>query len=68
MVGCDDHCGTLRNYPLSAAVKNLVCLACTELPLAFPEYQDSPCFTIEGITVINTTVAHVEAILETALA
>ena len=44
-----------------------VCLACTELPLAFPEHCDSAVFTDEGITYINTTVAHVDAVLQHCL-
>jgi len=44
-----------------------VCLACTELPLAFPEFADDAFFDVDGIQFVNTTVAHVEAILESAL-
>jgi aspartate racemase len=42
---------------------DVVCLACTELPLAFPEHQDVPDFSVEGFRFVNTTVAHVEATL-----
>ena len=45
----------------------VVCLACTELPLAFPEHQNSASFVEQGITYINTTVAHVDVIFETAI-
>lgn len=41
-----------------------VCLACTELPLAFPEHCNSAVFTDEGITYVNTTVAHVDTVLQ----
>lgn len=46
---------------------DVVCLACTELPLAFPEHQDSADFKIGDIRFVNTTVAHVEAALREAL-
>jgi len=46
---------------------DVVCLACTELPLAFPEYRDSACFEIEGMWFVNTTVVHIEAVLREAL-
>jgi len=38
---------------------DVVCLACTELPLAFPEHQDAATFSVDGFQFINTTVAHV---------
>jgi aspartate racemase len=47
--------------------KDVVCLACTELPLAYPEHQNSASFVDQGITYINTTVAHVDVIFETAI-
>lgn len=47
---------------------DVVCLACTELPLAFPQHVDSKCFEEQGITFVNTTVAHVDAALARALA
>jgi aspartate racemase len=46
---------------------DIVCLACTELPLAFPAYRDSTHFQVDGITFVDTTVAHVEAAVEHAL-
>lgn len=55
-----------REY-LSDVDKEIICLACTELPLAFPEHQDRAHFNIDGITFVNTTVAHVEAALREAL-
>ena len=42
---------------------DLVCLACTELPLAFPEHADSVFFRHDGIGFINTIAAHVEMVL-----
>ena len=41
-----------------------VLLACTELPLAFPEYANSAVFESGGFNFVNSTVAHVDAILK----
>ncbi len=46
---------------------DVVCLACTELPLAFPEHKDAPCFEADGMWFVNTTAVHIEAILREAL-
>ncbi len=55
-----DYCKTLVTDPKSTAVL----LACTELPLAFPEHSNSAVFTSEGFNFVNTSVVHVEAILD----
>ena len=47
---------------------DVVCLACTELPLAFPEHKEAACFETDGIWFVNTTVVHIEAVLREALA
>jgi len=44
-----------------------VCLACTELPLAFPEQKILPSFELDGITYINTTIVHANAAFDFAL-
>lgn len=44
-----------------------VCLGCTELSLAFPEHQELAYFVDQGISFVNSTVAHVEAALTEAL-
>lgn len=49
------------------SASDVVCLACTELPLAFPEYRDAAWFRIEGITFVNTTVAHAEAAIQESI-
>ncbi len=46
---------------------DVVCLACTELPLAFPEHCDDAFFRVDGIGFVNTSVAHVEAALAAVL-
>lgn len=44
----------------------LVCLACTELPLAFPEMKSRSTFESGGIRYLNSTIVHVDALLKTA--
>ncbi|EBA17250.1 Asp/Glu/Hydantoin racemase family protein [Roseobacter sp. SK209-2-6] len=44
-----------------------VILACTELPLAFPDQIDDPIFEAEGFLFINTSAAHITAALERAM-
>jgi aspartate racemase len=44
----------------------LVCLACTELPLAFPASQGCASFDFEGTQYISSSVVHIEAALATA--
>lgn len=46
---------------------DVVCLACTELPLAFPEHKEAPCFEVDGMWFVNTTAVHIEAVLREAL-
>ena len=54
-----------------AAVENpadtVVLLACTELPLAYPDHLDDAVFDADGFTFVNTGAAHVAAILDAAL-
>ncbi len=44
-----------------------VLLACTELPLAFPEHGEESVFESEGFTFVNTTAVHVRAALAESL-
>lgn len=44
-----------------------ILLACTELPLAFPDHADDASFEAEGFTFVNTSAAHVKAALREAL-
>lgn len=44
-----------------------VLLACTELPLAFPEHATSGTFESDGIKFVNTTAVHVRAALDRSL-
>ncbi len=45
----------------------LVCLACTELPLAFSAFQSQLMFERDGVTYLNTPIVHIEATLEQAI-
>lgn len=51
-----------RKIPEGAAV----CLACTELPLAYPASKESPSFTENGMRYINTSAAHIHALFDFA--
>lgn len=50
-----------------AAPGTAILLACTELPLAFPDHLDDPVFKSDGHLFINPSAAHVEAALKEAL-
>ncbi|MEM6387894.1 MAG: aspartate/glutamate racemase family protein [Pseudomonadota bacterium] len=47
--------------------KTPVILACTELPLAFPEFSGVPEFQSDGFKFVNTTAVHVSATLKRSL-
>jgi len=47
--------------------KPVICLACTELPLAFPEQKMLESFEHNGILYINTAAVHINAALEFAM-
>ena len=51
-----------------AADGAVVLLACTELPLAFPEHAGEAVFESDGFTFVNTTAAHAAAALARSLA
>ncbi|MEQ3672857.1 aspartate/glutamate racemase family protein [Pseudophaeobacter sp.] len=57
----------LRFCQKHASAGEAVILACTELPLAFPDHIDEPCFEAAGVLFINPSAAHVAAALELAL-
>ncbi len=46
----------------------VVLLACTELPLAFPDHLFDEHFELDGMTLVNTTTVHAMAALRRALA
>ncbi len=45
----------------------VVCLACTELPLAFPEKKTLATFEYDGVSYINTTAIHINAAFDFAV-
>jgi aspartate racemase len=49
-----------RSFPRQLAGRPVVCLACTELPLAFPKQKTAATFEYEGILFINTTAVHIK--------
>ena len=71
---CEGHTASAQQQIVQICRDNLhgrdaavVCLACTELPLAFPEFVDAAHFRFAGIKFVNTIVTHVEAILREAM-
>ncbi|UWR03838.1 aspartate/glutamate racemase family protein [Ruegeria conchae] len=50
-----------------AAPGTAILLACTELPLAFPDHLDDPVFEADGHLFVNPSAAHVAAALNEAL-
>ena len=56
-----------RSFSSSADGSKVVCLSCTELPLAFPEFVDRPSFEADGILYLNTGVIHAQAAFDCAV-
>jgi aspartate racemase len=48
--------------------QSVVCLACTELVLAFPEHKFSSRFKVNGVTYLNSSATHIEAAVRHAFA
>ncbi|MGA9852612.1 MAG: aspartate/glutamate racemase family protein [Gammaproteobacteria bacterium] len=44
----------------------VVCLACTELPLAFPEFKTLTVFESNGIRYMNSSAVHIRAVFDYA--
>ena len=65
--GAADRILTISKENISNHKTDIVCLACTELPLAFPQFTDLAYFEIDGIRFINTIAAHVERALQKTL-
>lgn len=55
-----------RKFALDPEATTIL-LACTELPLAFPDHADDVSFEAEGFMFVNTSAAHVKAALREAL-
>lgn len=56
---CESH--------VSDPANTAVLLACTELPLAFPEHTEKSIFKSDGFTFVNTTAVHVRSALTESL-
>ena len=52
----------------TTATTRVVCLACTELPLAFAERRFQPAFGDAGILYIDTSAVHIHAAFDRAMA
>lgn len=50
-----------------ATADTVIALACTELPLAFPDHLDDVTFEADGFRFLNPSAAHVAAALDRAL-
>lgn len=61
------HARLLRFCKRHARPGAAILLACTELPLAFPDHIDDPVFETEGFLFVNPSAAHVAAALDLAL-
>jgi aspartate racemase len=46
----------------------VVCLACTELPLAFPRCKTLESFAVDGVTYVNSSAVHIGAAFDFAIA
>ncbi|WP_299620987.1 aspartate/glutamate racemase family protein [uncultured Tateyamaria sp.] len=57
----------LRFCNAHAAADQAILLACTELPLAFPEHIDDPVFEAGGHLFVNPSAAHIQAAVARAL-
>lgn len=53
-----------HNWPASNRV---ICLACTELPLAFLKFKEHPVFELDGIMYVNTSAVHIAAAFDYAV-
>ena len=67
--GVADGLGKLasRMIPEPRRSSSIVCLSCTELPLAFPARPDDTVFTVGGVRYLDTTLVHVRAAYAAAI-
>jgi aspartate racemase len=49
-----------NSFPITGSVRT-VCLACTELPLAFPEIERESSLVVDNIRYVNSTMVHARA-------
>jgi aspartate racemase len=67
--GAAKRLGTIakQSFQQQFGAQPVVCLACTELPLAFPDHKMLATFDQDGVVYINSTVAHINAAFEFAI-
>jgi len=67
--GAAERLGNIAKAPRGTqfAASATVCLACTELPFAFPALKTLPTFAVDGVSYINTTAAHIDAAFDFAV-
>jgi aspartate racemase len=56
-----------RSFEWQFRAPRVVCLACTELPLAFPEEKMLTTFEYDGVLYINSTTVHINAAFDFAV-
>jgi aspartate racemase len=69
LVGAAERLGRIARMSFARQLKTqpVVCLACTELPLAFPEQKRLTTFEVDGILYINSTAAHIDDAVDFAV-
>lgn len=69
IAGAAEHLSQIakRGFNPEAKDRPAVCLACTELPLAFEAKKNLATFENDGIVYINTTAVHVDAAFDFAV-
>lgn len=60
--------GIARMCRTQFMIQPAVCLACTELPLAFPQHRTDTTFESDGIRYVNSMAAHIQAAFDFAVA
>jgi aspartate racemase len=67
--GAAERVGRIANASFATQFTGhpVVCLACTELPLAFDEFKTLATFDYGGVSYINTTAAHINAVFDFAV-
>jgi aspartate racemase len=63
--GAAGRLGTIAksSFKRQFGMNPVVCLACTELPLAFQDQKTATIFELDGILYINTSMVHINAAL-----
>ncbi len=67
--GAAERLGSIakQSFKRQFGAQSIVCLACTELSLAFPEQKTLATFSCDGVLYINTTAVHINAAFDFAV-